>query len=95
MSHNHKIQRQEHRHDLEQIKIYLAQQGFQVVDLQQKWRHVTGQVVKDDTAHFFKLRSTEEIAKRYFALALKSAPITKPVTKLPSPSSFLSALESV
>ena len=52
------------RLDLKRVEEYFSARGYQVVKLEQPWRHVTGVLRKDNKDLFLKLASTPTIAER-------------------------------
>lgn len=50
--------------DLEKIEKYLIEKGYSNIILEQKWRHISGEVKKDEKKQFFKLASSEGVAER-------------------------------
>jgi hypothetical protein len=50
--------------NLRKVTKYLQKNNFSDIRLEQEWRHVTGSVVKNGITMFFKLASTEKVAKK-------------------------------
>ena len=50
--------------DLDEVKLFFSQQNYEVLEINQLWRHVHGKLKKGDDVFFFKLASTEEIGTR-------------------------------
>ena len=50
--------------DLTDIKRFLKNKGYVVLELEQLWRHVTGKLKKEEGLFFFKMATTEGVAER-------------------------------
>jgi hypothetical protein len=48
----------------DEIKNYFSQRGYQIIDIQQIWRHVHGKLERDGRYSFFKMASTQGIGER-------------------------------
>ncbi|MBU1200151.1 hypothetical protein KJ953_01290 [Patescibacteria group bacterium] len=48
----------------EEVVNYFINNGYQVLDIQQLWRHVHGKLEKDNKIFFFKIASTSSIGER-------------------------------
>ena len=48
----------------EEIGTYFSKKGYQVIELQQIWRHVHGKLKKDNKIFFLKMASTPDIGER-------------------------------
>jgi hypothetical protein len=50
--------------DLSEVSTFITEQGYSVMKLDQRWRHVHGIVERNNSKFFFKLASTPEIGIR-------------------------------
>jgi len=50
--------------EIDEIKEYLGELGYEVLNLEKIWRHYTGHLKKEDKDYFFKMASTIEISPK-------------------------------
>jgi hypothetical protein len=56
--------RQSEKLDLQEVKDYFTEKGYEAINVEQVWRHVTGVLKKENNNYFLKLSSTLGVAER-------------------------------